>query len=130
MLLPSSHVLYASSEGRPGIIAATFDDFIQLVVACPYWLDILKFFAGGNLDEMRRAAVALEATLDDGNDIDDARDTIRTALDLPEQEDPVGALYVAVAASAAIVRATDGSPFTTLFNRFTINSNPMRDAVA
>jgi hypothetical protein len=29
------------------------------------------------------------------------------------------------------VRATDRSPFTTLFSRFTIDSNPMlRDAVA
>jgi hypothetical protein len=36
-----------------------------------------------------------------------------------------------VAASDAIVRATDGSPFTTLFNRFSIDNNPMlRNAAA
>lgn len=123
--LPSQNVLYVSSEGRAGIIAGSFEAFIQLVVARPYWLDILKFSAGGDLQEMRRAADALEATLDDEDDVNEAREEIRRQLDLPEPDDPVGALYEAVAASDAIVRATDGSPFTTLFNRFNIDDNPM-----
>lgn len=131
VLLPSEDVLYVSSEGRAGIIAGTFEAFVQLVVARPYWLEILKFSAGGDLAEMRRAADALEATRDDEDDINDAREAIRDALDLPEADDPVGALYDAVAASDAIVRATDGCPFTTLFNRFSIDSNPMlRNAAA
>ncbi|MET3909206.1 hypothetical protein ABID59_003560 [Bradyrhizobium sp. S3.3.6] len=131
ILLPPQNVLYVSSEGRAGVIADSFDAFIQLVVARPYWLDILKFSAGGDLQEMRRAADALEATLDDEDDVNEAREEIRSALDLPEASDPVGALYEAVAASDAIVRATDGSPFTTLFNRFSIDSNPMlRNAAA
>lgn len=123
VLLPSRNVLYVSSEGRAGIVADSFEAFIQLVVAHPYWLDILKFSAGGDLQEMRRAADALEATLED--DVNEAREEIRGGLDLPEADDPVGALYEAVAASDAIVRATDGSPFTTLFNRFSIDNNPM-----
>ena len=131
VLLPTDHVLYVSSEGRSGIIAASFEAFIQLVVARPYWLDILKFSAGGDLQEMRRAADALEATLEDEDDVNEAREEIRESLDLPEADDPVGALYEAVAASDAIVRATDGSPFTTLFNRFSIDNNPMlRNAAA
>lgn len=131
LLLPSQNVLYVSSEGRAGIIAEDFEAFVQLVIARPYWLDILKFSAGGDLAEMRRAADALEATLDDEDDINEAREEIRGGLDLPEADDPVGALYEAVAASDAVVRATDGSPFTTLFNRFSIDSNPMlRNAAA
>lgn len=131
MLLPSQNVLYVSPDGRAGIIAESFEAFIQLVVARPYWLDILKFSAGGDLQEMRRAADALEATLDDKDDVNEAREEIRTQLDLSEADDPVGALYEAVAASDAIVRATDGSPFTTLFNRFSIDNNPMlRNAAA
>ena len=131
VLLPSQNVLYVSSEGRAGIIAGDFEAFVQLVVACPYWLDVLKFSAGGDLAEMRRAATALEATLDDEEEVNDAREGIRAALDLPKPDDPVGALYDAIAASDAIVRATDGSPFTTLFNRFSIDSNPMlRNAAA
>jgi hypothetical protein len=36
-----------------------------------------------------------------------------------------------VAASDAIVRATDGGPFTTLFNRFSVDNSPMlRNAAA
>ena len=58
-------------------------------------------------------------------DVNAAREEIREALDLPKADDPVGALYEAVAASDAIVRATDGSPFTTLFNRFNIDNNRM-----
>ena len=131
VLLPSQHVLYVSSEGRAGVIAGSFEAFIQLVVARPYWLDILKFSAGGDLQEMRRAADALEATRDDEDDINEAREEIRAGLELPEADDPVGALYEAVAASDAIVRATDGSPFTTLFNRFSVDNNPMlRNAAA
>ena len=131
VLLPSQNVLYVSSEGRAGIIAESFEAFIQLVVARPYWLDMLKFSAGGDLAEMRRAADALEATLDDEDEVNDAREEIRKSLGLGEADDPVGALYEAIAASDAIVRATDGSPFTTLFNRFSIDSNPMlRNAAA
>jgi hypothetical protein len=131
VLLPSRNVLYVSSEGRAGIIAGTFEAFIQLVVARPYWLDILKFSAGGDLAEMRRAADALEATLDEEDDVHAAREEIRGGLDLPEADDPIGALYEAVATSDAIVRATDGSPFTTLFNRFSIDNNRMlRNAAA
>ena len=131
LLLPSLNVLYVSSEGRAGIIADTFEAFVQLVVARPYWLDILKFSAGGDLQEMRRAAEALEATLDDEDEINEAREEIRKSLALSEPDDPVGALYEAIAASDAIVRATDGSPFTTLFNRFSIDNNPMlRNAAA
>ncbi|OAF14775.1 hypothetical protein AYJ54_41385 [Bradyrhizobium centrolobii] len=131
VLLPSQNVLYVSSEGRAGIIAGGFEEFVQLVAACPYWLDVLKFSSGGDLAEMRRAAIALEATLDDEDDINDAREAIHGILDLSEPEDPVGALYDAVAASDVIVRATDGSPFTTLFNRFSVDSNPMlSDAAA
>jgi len=131
VLLPPQNVLYVSSEGRAGIIADTFEALVQLVVARPYWLDILKFSGGGDLAEMRRAAEALEATLDDANEINEAREEIRKSLDLNEADDPVGALYEAIAASDAIVRSTDGSPFTTLFNRFSIDSNPMlRNAAA
>ncbi|MGY4346463.1 hypothetical protein ACVWXM_002930 [Bradyrhizobium sp. GM7.3] len=80
---------------------------------------------GGDLHEMLRAADALEATLDDEDDVNEAPEQIRRGLDLPEANDPVGALYDAVAASDAVVRATDGSPFTTLFNRFSIDNSPM-----
>ncbi|WP_245427535.1 hypothetical protein [Bradyrhizobium sp. MOS003] len=97
VLLPPQNVLYVSSEGRAGIIADTFEAFVQLVVARPYWLDILRFSGGGDLAEMRRAAEALEATLDDEDEINEARKEIRKSLDLDEPDDPIGALYAAIA---------------------------------
>ncbi|WP_244607476.1 hypothetical protein [Bradyrhizobium symbiodeficiens] len=48
-------MLYVSSDGQTGIIADTFEAFVQLVVARPYWVDILRF-SGGDLAEMRSAA--------------------------------------------------------------------------
>jgi hypothetical protein len=70
VLLPGApqRVLYVSSEGAAGIVAADFDEFIKLIVACPYWRDILKFSGNGKLEEMRRAAAALEATYDGDDD--------------------------------------------------------------
>ena len=52
VLLPSQNVLYASSEGRAGIIAATFEAFIQLVVARREFEDVEPVGVGDDeLDE-------------------------------------------------------------------------------
>jgi hypothetical protein len=59
--LPDQRILYISSEGQAGVIAADFNAFMQLIVTHPYWQDLLKFSGGGKLAEMRRAAIALEA---------------------------------------------------------------------
>ena len=130
LLPPAGRVLYVSSEGQAGIIAADFGAFFQLIVACPYWHDILKFSGNGQLAETQRAALALEVTLDDGDEVDESRDVLRSTFALAEPADPVGALHQAVSGSNVVVRAPDGEPCTTLFNKFTIDHNPMlRDAV-
>jgi hypothetical protein len=130
LLPPSQHVLYVSSEGQAGIVAANFDEFIQLIVACPYWQDLLKYSGGGSLAEMRRAAAALYSAFDDDDDINEARDYLISKIRLTRPPDPVGALHRAVSASAITVRAPDGDPCATLFNDFTIDDNPLlRDMV-
>jgi hypothetical protein len=130
LLPPLQRVLYVSSEGQAGIVAADFDEFVQLIVACPYWQDLLKYSAGGSLAEMRRAAAALQSAFDDDEDIKEARDFLSSELDLTEPADPVGALHRAVSAAAITVRAPDGEPCATLFNHYTIDDNPMlRDMV-
>jgi hypothetical protein len=127
LLPPSQHMLYVSSEGQAGIIAANFDEFIELIVACPYWQDLLKYSAGGSLAEMRRAATALHSAFDD--DINEARDYLMSKLELTRPPDPVGALHRAVSASGITVRAP-GERCATLFNDFTIDDNPLlRDMV-
>jgi hypothetical protein len=130
--LPGSpRVLYISSEGESGIVAADLDAFMALIVACPYWRDILKYSANGNLDEMRRAAPVLESvTLDEEEGLDEARDFLKSELGLAEPEDPVGALYRAVSTSDVVVRAPDGNPCSPLFGRFTIDDHPMLRDIA
>jgi hypothetical protein len=125
--LPDRRILYASSEGEAGIIAADFQAFIQLIVTHPYWKDLLKFSGGGKLSEMRRAAIAMEAfTLDDEEELVEAREFVIAELALDEAVDAIGALYRAVSASGLIVRSMwDGNPAVSLFNSFTIDSNPM-----
>jgi len=122
--LPDSTVLYASSEGEVGIIAADFNAFIQLIVTHPYWRDILKFSGGGELAEMRRAAIALEAVaLVDEDDLEEAREFVKSQLGLNEPADAVGALHRAVSMSGMVARAY-GAPCVSLFNRFTIDDTP------
>ena len=128
--LPDQRILYVSSEGEAGIIAGDFNAFIQLIVAHPYWQDLLKFSGGGKLDEMRRAATALEAmTSDEEEDLDEAREFVKAELALSEPVDAIAALHRAVSTSNVIVRAaSDGNPCTSLFNKFTADRSPsLRD---
>jgi hypothetical protein len=126
VLLPGSpqRVLYVSSEGAAGILAADFEEFIKLIVACPYWRDILKFSGSGKLEEMRRAAVALEATYDGDDEVDEARRFFTSQFGLAEPDDPVGALHRAVSNSHVVVRPPDGQPCMSLFNSFTVDDTP------
>ncbi len=119
VLLPAGQVLYVASEGRAGIIAASFEELIQLVVACPYWPDILKYSAGGDIDEMRRAAQMLESMLENEERYQRTpAGSCSAELDLPsaERPDPVGALLCGGRGLRRSCRArtSDGAPFTTL----------------
>jgi hypothetical protein len=123
--LPDKRILYASSEGEVGIIAADFNAFIELIVTHPYWQGILKFSGGGKLAEMRRAAIALEArALVQEGDLEEARAFVKSQLGLEQPTDAVGALHRAISTSGVVARAY-GAPCVSLFNRFTIDDTPM-----
>jgi hypothetical protein len=129
--LPDKRILYVSSEGEAGVIAADIHGFIQLVVMHPYWKDILHFSGGGNLSEMRRAAMAMESFTIDEEDVDleEARELVITELALDEPKDAVAALHRAVSTSDVVVRAkSDGTLASGLFNTSTIDRSPfLRD---
>jgi hypothetical protein len=130
LLPPTQRVLFVSSEGQAGIIATDLEALIQLIVAYPYWHDLLNYSGNGQLAEIRRAAVALEATLDDGDEVDEAREVLREMFSLAEPAYLLETLHGAVSTSDVVVRPPDGEPFTTLFGKFTIDNNPfLRDAV-
>jgi hypothetical protein len=122
----SPRVLYISSEGAAGVVAADLDEFIAVVMACPYWHDLLKFSGSGNLDEMRRAATVLELGTVDDDELEEARALLKSELGLADLADPVGALHRSVSTSDLIIRDQYGSPFVSLFNSFIINEERMR----
>ena len=124
----TGQIVYASSEGSAGCIATTLSELLQLVVAHPYWQDLLKFSGGGSLQEMQRVMPYLEESLqDDEPDIDDMREQLLACLDLTEGEAHIARLHSAVstAASRFVIRAEDGSPYENLFHRFKVDDNPM-----
>lgn len=124
--LPDLRILYVSSEGEAGVIAADLNAFIQLIVAHPYRLDLLKYSGGGKLSQMQRAAPALEASiLDEKEDLDEARAFVIAELALSEPADAIAALHRAVSTSNVIVRNSfDDKPFDGLFNKFAADQSP------
>lgn len=120
----SGLVFYFSSEGAAGVVGKDFETFITIVVAMPFWRDVLKYSKNGNLDEMRRAAEALEDDWAEDEDVAASRGDLLEWLKLNEDADVVADLHTAVRTSGPIADAW-GNPSETLFGGFTIDDNPM-----
>jgi hypothetical protein len=111
---PARNVLFASSEGQAGIVAASLQDCIELVVAHPYWADILRF-GKGDLATMRqvlrdRCEEFEDDAMSDDPEIADYRPLLRRQLGLSEPVDPVRLLHHAVTVLGAdfVVRDDSG----------------------
>lgn len=126
-LQKTGNIAYISSEGQAGIIAQDLNNFLCLVIAHPYWQDLLHFSDNGNLDEMQKAMPLLEDGLvDDEPEINDYRKTLISLLSINTSVDLVNALHDAVTSSLGqlTVKANDDSIFGSLFGRFAVNDNP------
>ncbi|MBB6053152.1 hypothetical protein [Armatimonas rosea] len=124
---PDQRLIHLTSEGQAGVIASDLEEGIRLMVAYPYWRDLLKFSGGGKLKEMRRVAPYLERELHgDQPDIDKQRSTLKKRLSLLEAVDAIASLHAAVSTlgKGIVVTAPDGTEFESLFNTFTVESNP------
>jgi hypothetical protein len=118
------HVLLATSEGQAGIMAASLQECLELVIAHPYWQDVLRV-GKGDLSEMRqvlgdRTEQFEEEALDDNPEIEEIRPLLRAQLGLAEPRDPLKLLHHAVTVLGAkvIVRDSDGYPSEPLAGRF------------
>src|SRR5688572_13104621 len=60
---PDRRVIHVTSEGQAGVVARDLREFLTILVTYPYWFDLLKFSAGGKLEEMRQAVAPLEENL-------------------------------------------------------------------
>jgi hypothetical protein len=120
-----SSVVFLSSEGQAGKVASDLTELLAIIVALPYWRDLLKFSAGGELEEMRKAVPFLEdEILEDEPEIHSKKELIYKALNLPILEDPVQTLFNSVKSGIAIeIKANDGSSYEGLFNTFSVSDN-------
>jgi hypothetical protein len=121
---PSCRLLFFSSEGAAGVLADDFAAGIALIVACPWWQDLLKYSAQGSLSEIRRAAPLLEAYWNDDDEVTASRAFLTETLGLEAPRDLPGELHRAVS-TPIIIRSSDDAPADSLFGRFTIDDNPM-----
>jgi hypothetical protein len=118
---PERHVLLATSEGEAGVIAASLKECLELVIAHPYWQDVVSR-AEGDLAEMRRifrdGVKDFETDMfDDNLEIADFRPRLRKRLGLEIPRDPAGRLHHALTVLGAdiVVRGHDGSAAARLF---------------
>ncbi|KKJ93843.1 hypothetical protein [Micromonospora sp. HK10] len=122
-------VIFATSEGQAGLIAASLAEAVELIVAVPYWQDCLKFSGGGSLDEMRLAAARLEHDLrQDCPQAGQQREPLRRELGLPQTpvEDLLARLHESVARTEPdfVLLGPDGDRYESLFNTFRVSDNP------
>ncbi|PHV30863.1 hypothetical protein CSQ94_23605 [Janthinobacterium sp. BJB312] len=120
-------VLYVTSEGQAGCIATNLTELIAMMLALPYWRDLLKFSEGGNLKEMRQAARFSEQDyVDEYAEFSAARKRILDTLPVPVPviADPVKLLHDCVRATDCSVVAEDGWPYESLFHHFKSSDNP------
>lgn len=117
-------ILHATSEGQAGRVAANLDEWLGLLMAIPYWGDLLKFSGGGQLDQMRLAATFMEKEYERHYPgLPEARDLVLAALPIPRIEDPIRVLHDNVHASDCTLVAEDGCEYESLFNKFTPANN-------
>src|SRR5258706_12316253 len=93
------HVLLATSEGQAGIMAASLQECLELVIAHPDWQDVLRF-GKGDLSEMRQLLrdpieEIEEQALDDNPEIEEFRPLLRPPLGLAEPRGPLRPLHQA-----------------------------------
>ncbi|MDM0018018.1 hypothetical protein [Variovorax saccharolyticus] len=118
----SGAMLYISSEGQAGIVAASLEEFLGLGATHPYWQDLLKFSGGGKLAEMHRCVELLKADAPDLLlDVEESVRLLRRMMTLPSSEAAVALLHRAVADLGLLVRVTspEGDAYDGLFNNFT-----------
>ncbi|MBB3208604.1 hypothetical protein FHS27_004436 [Rhodopirellula rubra] len=117
-------ILHGTSEGQAGRVASNLTEWLAILMAVPYWRDLLKFSAGGQLDEMRKTATFMDKEYaEDFADLPDARERILALLPIPTLDDPIKVLHDNVHATDCVLVAEDGYEYESLFNKFRPSDN-------
>lgn len=98
--------LHVDTQGHSVVVGKTLNEAVSLVLELPYWRELLTESAG-ELDQMRQAALRLEADVaEEFPAIPAAREDLKATLGLTPLADPVHYLYelaIATAAPVAVV---------------------------
>lgn len=111
-------ILYVTSEGQAGKVASNLTEFLAIVVAVPYWQDLLKFSGGGDLAEMRRTAALVHENYAEDEMVSSAKTHLMKVLAIQEIPDPIELLHRNVHTTDCTVVAEDGWRYGSLFNNF------------
>ncbi len=124
-ILEKRPILYASSEGQSGKIANNLTEFLSILMAIPYWFDLLKFSGNGSLKEMCKTACFMEKEYNEEHpELQHIIKSITKYLNIPDLENPIEVLHNRVNATDCTLVADDGWKYETLFNSFTSSDNP------
>jgi len=122
---PNESVLYVNENAMAGILGTSLAEWLGILVALPYWYDVLKFSGGGRLEEMRRAADRFERSSEtESKRLAGVRCAIRGMLALNDLDDPVQLLWRNILASEPVlplITGRENRPLDNMFNRFTID---------
>ncbi|HET9953418.1 MAG TPA: hypothetical protein VFQ61_02880 [Polyangiaceae bacterium] len=94
---PESHTgycLHLDTRGHAVNLGADLEHALALILALPYWDQLLLESPSGNVDELRALALELEREVcDDLPALPRARADLQSFLELPTLDDPVGRLH-------------------------------------
>jgi hypothetical protein len=86
--------LHVDTRGRFVPLGEDVEQTLALVIALPYWRELLDECPSGSLDTMRALAIRLEReACDDLPDLPAAREDLKRFLDLPDLGHPVERLH-------------------------------------
>jgi len=114
-------ILYVTSGGQAGKVASDLSEFLAIVVAVPYWQDLLKFSGGGDLAEMRKTAALVHEDYAEDETVTRAKTHMMKILDIQEIPDPIKLLHYNVDNTDCTVVAEDGWRYESLFNNLRSN---------
>lgn len=118
-------VLHGTSEGQCGRVASNLDEWLAILLAVPYWRDLLKFSGGGQLELMRKTAIFMERdSKEELPDLPEARSRILDQLPIRRLDDPIKVLHDNVQTTDCVLVAKDGYQCRSLFGTFIPTDNP------
>ena len=117
-------ILFASSEGQAGKIANNLEEFLSILMAIPYWFDLLKFSGNGDLTEMRKTALFMEQEYKAKySELPDIRKQLIKKLKIKKLDDAISVLHNCIHETDCTLVADDGWKYESLFNSFTSSDN-------